>query len=307
MPRSRRNRPWKPRRRKPIPPNPTVYHLDTFSLEDVRQWKRGQDEFVRVYWNWYSQLAHQRSRILPKLKAALSDAAVGPLDFNGYQRAVKYKWALEPLSVRGSLLDEVGGRFNIGEIDRTKFTPFPALYLGEDKMTALQELFQVDPQGQGELTAEELALTDPGSVACVSTYGSLEKYIDLGQPERLKPFVDLLKDFGVSEDLVKAGQKIGINISVTRNVETLMTTLTYPDWRAYPQHVDVPANCQLFGQLVAESGIEGIKYPSKYAGKSCLAIFPQNFAGTDSFVQLKDQTPPGVAPIRLDSDNPAQI
>src|ERR1035441_1369950 len=173
------------------PPNPTVYHLDTFSLEDVRQWKKGQGEFVRVYWNWYSQLAPQRSRILPNLKAPLSDAAVGRFDFNGYQRAVKYKWALEPLSVRGSLLDEVGGRFNIGEIDRTKFTPFPALYLGEDKMTALQELFQVDPQGQGELTAEELALTNPGSVACVSTYGSLEKYIDLGQPERLKSFVDL--------------------------------------------------------------------------------------------------------------------
>ena len=285
------------------PPNPTVYHLDTFSLEDVRQWKKGQDEFVRVYWNWYSQLAHQRSRILPKLKAALSDAAVGPFDFNGYQRAVKYKWALEPLSVRGSLLDEVGGRFNIGEIDRTKFTPFPALYLGEDKMTALQELFQVDPQGQGELTAEELALTNPGSVACVSTYGSLEKYIDLGQPERLKSFVDLLKDFGVSEDLVKAGQKIGININVTRNVETLMTTLTYPNWRAYPQHVDVPAYCQLFGQLVAEAGIERIKYPSKYEDKNCLAIFPQNFSGTDSFVALNDDTPQEVIKRKIDSTN----
>lgn len=301
MPRSRRNRPWKPRRRKPLPQNPTVYHLDTFSLEDVRRWQQGQDEFKRVYWDWYSQLAYQRSKILPEIKAALVEAAVGPFDFNPYQRAVKYKWSLDPLSVQGSLLDEVGGRFNIGAIDRTKFTPFPALYLGEDKMTALQEMFQVDPQGKDEFTAEELALTSPDSETCVAVFGSLETIIDLSQPDRLKDCVDLIKDFEVSNDLVRAGKKLGININVVLDVPTLMTTLTYPDWRAFPQHVDVPANCQIFGQLASEAGIEGIKYPSKYAGRNCLAVFPQNFRGRDSFVELKDQPPPGVTRTRLDS------
>lgn len=301
MPRSRRNRPWQPRRRRPVPQNPTVYHLDTFSLEDVRRWKQGQDEFKRVYWEWYSQLAFQRSKVLSEIKAALVEAAVGPFDFNDYQRAVKYKWSFDPLSVRGSLLDEVGGRFNIGEIDRTKFTPFPALYLGEDKMTALQEMFQVDPLGRDGLTAEELALTTPDSEANVAVFGSLETIIDLSQPSRLKKAVDLIKDFHVTDDLVKDGRKLGININVVVDVPTLMSTLTYENWRAFPQHVDVPANCQIFGQLVSEAGIEGIKYPSKYAGKNCLAVFPQNFRGKDSFVELKDQTPPGVDRRRLDS------
>lgn len=307
MPRSRRNRPWKPRRRKPIPPNPTVYHLDTFSLEDVQRWKQGQDEFKRVYWDWYSQLAFQRSKILPEIKTALAEAAIGPFDFNDYQRAVKYRWSLDPLSVRGSLLDEAGGRFNIGDIDRTKFTPFASLYLGEDKMTALQEMFQVDPQGEGEFTAEELALTNPGSETCVATFGSLETIIDLSQPNRLKDFVDLIKGFTVSEELVRAGRKLGINVNVVLEVTQLLLTLTTPNWRSFPEHVDVPANCQIFGQLVSEAGIEGIKYPSKYAGKSCLAVFPQNFRGKDSFVELKDQPPPGVTRTRLDSntvDNP---
>ena len=66
------------------------------------------------------------------------------------------------------------------------------------------------------------------------------------------------------------------------------------------QH-DVPAPCQLFGQLVAKVGIEGIVYPSKFGGKDCLAIFPQNFEGADVFVQLDDPAPPGVQVRRLDA------
>lgn len=294
MPRSRRNRPWKPRRRR------TFIHLDTFSLKDVLEGKRAQEEFIKVYWDWFNELAYQRSQVVSQLKGALTEAAIGPFDFPNYYRTVKYKWSHDPLSVRGSVLD-VGGRFNFGEIDRIKFPPFPCLYLGADRITAFQELFQVPPDGRQGLAPQDLALSIQSSVTSLSVFGSLDTILDLTQPDRLRDFVHLIKDFKIKESIVKAGEKIRVKVNAVQTVPSLMNALLYPNWRAYPMHVDVPATCQIFGQLVFEAGIEGIRYPSKYDGKDCLAIFPQNFRGKDSFVQLKDQPPPGVIRTRLDS------
>jgi hypothetical protein len=307
MPRHRRFRGWQqPPRRKRTSENPTVYHLDSFSLEDVRQWKHGQEQFIRVHWEWYSELAHQRSQILPELKSSLSEAATGPWLFSDYQRAVKLKWADDPLSVKGSI-SHIGGRFNIGDIDRTKFSLFPALYLAKDKAAVLQELFQVDPAGREGLTAEELALSESQSVALISCFGSLETLIDLSQPDRLKKFIKLIENFTISEHLVNEGKKLGIQISNVFDSSTLLAALLYPNWRDFPMHVDVPSSSQIFGQLVAETGIDGIKYPSKYDGKDCLAIFPQNFRSDDSFVQIMDETQPSLVRKRLDANNSSQI
>jgi RES domain-containing protein len=280
--------------------SPTIYHLDKFSLEDVQRWKRGQEEFIRFYWDWYTELAFQRGKIMPKIKAALLEASTGPFEFSGYQRAVKYRWSNDPLSVAGSILD-IGGRFNIGDIDRQKFPIFPALYLGEDRSTAMQELLQVDPKGAGGLSAEELALTDGASISVVSVYGSLETVIDLEKPQRLKAFVDLIKDFKTSDSILRAGKKLKIEVRTARIVDELMSTLLDIEWRKLPMHVDVPGNPQIFGQLISEAGIEGISYPSKYPGKKCLVVYPQNFHGPDSFVQLADVAPKEIKRIRLDS------
>lgn len=57
---------------------------------------------------------------------------------------------------------------------------------------------------------------------------------------------------------------------------------------------DIPANCQIFGQLVANAGIEGILYPSKFTNKKCLAIYPQNF-DSESFVKVEGDAPEGAA------------
>ncbi len=64
--------------------------------------------------------------------------------------------------------------------------------------------------------------------------------------------------------------------------------------------VDIPANSQLFGQLVVRAGIEGIVYPSKFNDRDCLAVFPQNFSGTGSFVELLDTPPAQTVTRRLD-------
>lgn len=72
-----------------------------------------------------------------------------------------------------------------------------------------------------------------------------------------------------------------------------------PHWRAWCMQFDIPANCQIFGQLVASSGIEGILYPSKFSKKkNCLAIYPQNF-DSSSYVAIEGDMPEG-ALSRLD-------
>ena len=47
-------------------------------------------------------------------------------------------------------------------------------------------------------------------------------------------------------------------------------------------------------------GIQGIVYASSKNSKKCLAVFPQNFAETDSFVELVGALPDSVKIKRLD-------
>ncbi len=296
---------WNQKPRPPVHPplKKASYNLDIFTLADIRQGKARQQALSRFHWGQYSEFAYQRSLILDEIKKALMAAAVKPWPFSDFQRAVKYKWAFDPLSFEGSVKD-IGGRFNIGNIDRTKFPPFPALYLGQNKDTALQEMLQFDTSGKSGLTAQELALTNPDSIAFVNTFGSLESVIDLDLPDNLKSFIDLIKDFKYSKALQDEAKKIGITIEINdtavRSIEQLLSAVYEPNWRSLPMHMDVPASCQIFGQLVSEAGIEGIHYKSKYTKKSCLAIFPQNFLSVDSFVELKDQCPPEVKNRRLE-------
>lgn len=300
MPRRRKVRNGFPGPPKRQPNNPTVYHFDTFSVEDVRRWKQGQDEFKRIYREQYNELAYQRSQIIDEINQSLNGAAIGPVEFSEFQRAVKYKWSLDPLSIRGSVLEQ-GGRFNIGQIDNTRFPPFPALYLGKDRDTALQEIIQSDLKASSALSPQELALTDSASISIVSVFGSLETIIDLYQPERLQGLVDLIKEFKVSPSIKADGKKVGLQLAEVMDVTQLLSALYDPNWRGYPLHLDLPSGSQTFGQLVYGAGIEGIRFKSKYSEKPCLAVFPQNFRNPDSFVQLMDEAPKDIKCKRLDS------
>jgi len=42
-------------------------------------------------------------------------------------------------------------------------------------------------------------------------------------------------------------------------------------------------------------------YLSKLTGESCIAVYPRNFAVTDSFIQLDDEAPHPSVPNRIDS------
>src|SRR6266487_1564176 len=104
--------------------------LEFGRLEDIPKSKAYYRQFLKYHWEYYSELAFQRSQIYEALKSSLRERT-SPFQFSHWQRAVKYKHALDPLSAKGSLTDP-GGRFNTGDIDPAQFMVFPGLYLASD-------------------------------------------------------------------------------------------------------------------------------------------------------------------------------
>lgn len=289
---------------KHLPPqaSSTFVLLDQFSVDDIHKWIAFKDLFLKYHWDYYNDLSYQRSKIADKIRKSLLGAAQKTFMFEKWQRAVKYKYANEPFSVAGSLIDP-GGRFNIGDINPSQFPPFPALYLASDKDTALQELLsqKIDPkQGIPKLDPLDFALTRHESIAIVSLSGSIDSIINLKEPKDLQPFVDLIKDFSVPDFLKKTSKIIGEREpELIRTVSKLKDSLLDPNWRLWPMQFDVPVASQIFGQLVSEAGIEGILYTSKFTCNDCLAIFPQNFE-ENSFIRLDDKAPKETKICRLD-------
>lgn len=281
---------------------PSFILLDQFSVKDIHKWIAVRDDLLKYQWDYYKDFAYQRSKISDKIRGSILEAAEKTFKFEKWQRAVKYKYTLEPLSVIGSLIDP-GGRFNIGDISPLQFPPFPALYLAVDKDTSFQELLckKIDPSQKNH--SLDLALTNPQSISVVSVSGSLDSVINLKEPKKLQPFIDLIKGFPISNGLKKAAKKIReVEPSLIQTVPRLLEALSDLNWRRWPMQFDVPATPQIFGQLVVDAGVEGILYTSKFTGKDCLAIFPQNF-NEGSSVQLDDDGPAETKIRRLDSKN----
>jgi hypothetical protein len=280
-----------------------TYILEQGSLRDLNRAKKRTDVYLEYYWKHYSELAYQRSLIEDDLRQALNESCTRDFEFERWQRAVKYKYSLDPLSTVGSVSD-LGGRFNTGEGVNQNLPQFPALYLAADKDTALQEtLGQVLVEGS-DLSPRELALTNPQSETIVSVSGRLEQVFDVGKIVSLRRFVNLIKGFKLSRDVLKLARDLGLGApEIVTKPSLLRKTLLEDNWRALPRWFDVPSNSQIFGHLVFTAGIEGIIYPSKLTGQECMCIFPRNFAGTSSFVEIDDPAPAGVKATRLDDSN----
>jgi hypothetical protein len=69
----------------------------------------------------------------------------------------------------------------------------------------------------------------------------------------------------------------------------------------YPSQYEIPANPQVFGRLLLDAGFDGVLYPSTKGPKSCIALFPDNFARSDSYLEVADEGPPSAGVLRLDS------
>lgn len=277
--------------------------LEAGTLAEMQATKNRTDNLLKYHWDYYSELARQRSLIQDEIKAALIQKSV-PYEFKKWQRALKYKYGLHPLSTVGSLSD-IGGRFNTGKNVNSEVPSFPGLYLAKNKDTALQEhLGQEATKRTSKLNARELALINPASEVIVSVSGNLDKVFDLTNSNNLTPFFKLIKNFSLSKELIELSRElVEKEPSTVKTKKVLLDTLLDPHWRIMPTCYDVPSNSQIFGHLIYMAGIEGILYPSKFTSAPCLTIYPENFSETDSFIVLDDEVPHPKIPKKLDSTN----
>jgi len=297
-----------PRRHSPQLPSSegrVNYILESVTLDQIVRDKAYHEAVRKFWWRFYSELAYQRAQIVDELRSALSRNVRRDFQFDHWQRAARWKYSLHPLCTLGSV-KYGGGRFNVGEIDPSRFTAFQALYLAENKGTALQEALGQAALPHRGLTPSEIALTNPQSEVIVSISGMLEEVIDLTHPTSLQEFVNLVGSLKVSPSLLREAAKINFDttrIRSTSNIDELLGSLLAPNWRQFPQMVDLPSSSQVFGELVRSARIGGVLYPSKLNKKKCLAIFPSNFKGTSSFLTLDDEPPTSSVVSRIDSSN----
>lgn len=279
--------------------------LDQFSLKDIRLWTQRHNFLMDYYWEHYSYFAHRRSLIMASLKEALLSSCQ-PFAFKDWQRVIDYQFSMRPLSTKGSILNSPGGRFNIGNIDQTKFPTFGALYLAENREIAYKEKYDLYPATSSSgLTADELTLTSRESTTIIAVAGEINCLIINAQ--NLKKFYDLIKEIKLSRHLMQSAKRLNIPLMHhVKNLKQLIKTILEPNWKQLPMIFGIPSNSQILGQICFTAGIEGILYPSKINNeKNCLAIFPNNFINSNSFVEIQGKFPIDLKPVykRLDSKN----
>ena len=137
----------------------------------------------------------------------------------------------------------------------------------------------------------------------MSVSGKLESVLDIRERSNLTPFVNLVKGFRLPKSLVQQARRVREQLRLVQTAKELGDALEGRAWRNWPMVYDVPATCQVFGGLVKDAGIEGIQYNSAITESECLAIFPQNFLNSSSFLQLDDPAPAEKVQSRIDSSN----
>lgn len=293
------------KRRRPRPPTriapssagdasgPGLVELGRFSHVSLSRWLEAAEKLSRLQTSLYFDLEPARKAQSARLLAALRFAARRRFEFSDWCRIVDYRYSLTPLSVAGSL--RVGGRFNIGsDLEPAAFTPFPALYVAENFETAMREKFGRAPASSG-LAPNELALRKPTSFAQVRLHGIVEGVLDLGDAASLSAFVRVLATFKMPRRVHEVARALGLRVpGMIRTVSTLQRQLLDPNWRMVPMQYDLPSNSQVFARIAVAAGLHGILYRSaRTESGQCLALFPQNWRGSESRIEVSDPGPAG--------------
>lgn len=288
-----------------LTPEKRVEHLlEEGSLRSLVEGKTLNQAHIKYQWDFYSELAYQRSLIQDQLMMSLQESAISGYKFDAWQRVTRWKYSSHPFSTVGSLVSW-GGRFNIGQDISPGGTlkTFQALYLAQSQATA-----QVEALGGGvinsALSIEDVALANKNSFACVSVSGALDRMLDLTDKANLVKFAKLISKFKVPKTIVDSAAQLNIPPpTLIKSPGPLLKSLLIENWRKGPSQFDIPANSQIFGQLVYLAGIDGIIYPSSKTGEKCLAIFPSNFDGRNSHLRLDDEPPEKWTPRIISSEN----
>ena len=304
------------RRRKPTLPNrqapqasdlglPTLGVLDEFTRASLAQWRAAGRNLERFSQTMFFDLERHRAQHSGELLDAIRSSSKGPFKFQGWARLVDYQFSNQPLSMEGSLKGD-GGRFNIGRtLNPASYTPFPALYVAEDFPTAFRERFGIDKlSGAGGLAASELVLRRENSFSSVALNICVETLIDVGDLESLKATADVLRRFQMPKSIPAQARLVRLRVpGLVRTPQGLQRQLLSANWRVEPTQYDLPSNSQIFGRLCTAAGMHAILYPSvRDSAKRCLALLPQNWKGSSSFVELEGPVPQEVRQRRLDGN-----
>ena len=262
-------------------------YKNPFSIKEMKRFSQVKEFFLDEY-NYY---LNEREKIAKDIYFALNHK-VKSYKFKNWVRLVSAKYANNPLSCVGSVKNATGGRFNVGNINKDRFPIFPALYIGNEKRTCIEEIY----------SGMEGFLDNKKSESFVQINGHIHYVLDLTKKSTLSMFVKVIKKISLSKSLKDKTKKLKLETGSIQNITQLKKTLYDINWRREPNLYDLPASSQIFGQLVKNAGIEAILYQSTKNSKKglCLAIFPENFENSDSYVEL-DHPPQYVINKRMDS------
>ena len=235
----------------------------------------------------------------PELSEALGAHGQLAQAIEGWTRIVDYRYSLEPLSAKGSI--EKGGRFNIGkDLDFDRFAPFPALYIASNYDTAYAECFGPPVPG-AELQPHEFALRKSNSFTSVALKGQINGLFDLRQPSSVKEFAQIIGKFRMTRELQQMARQLDMKGPLLIHSAKGMHKGLLSNWREMPIQHGLPSNSQVFSRFVKQAGFEGIIYPSTKGEGECIALFPDQLEGSDSYLELSDKPPEQVSITRLDS------
>jgi len=248
-------------------------------------------EFLSDEYKYYCE---ERKKIQKEIDFALNDKIIS-YSYKNWFRLVSTKYSNDPLSCKGAMKNETGGRFNIGNIDKDQFSTFPALYIGNEKETCIKEIYS---------GMEDFFKAKKGE-AFFRVSGCINSVLDLTKKGSLNKFVKTIKKINLSEPLRKKAKRLKLKErNSIQNVTQLKNRIYDINWKHEPNLLGIPSTSQIFGRLVKGAGIEAILYRSTKKAKKglCLAIFPENFEYSDSSIELKD-TSNNMKNIRIDSEN----
>ncbi len=207
-----------------------IYQLEKLTTKDLEKWTKRSKE-IKDYVNQnYDFFATERSRIFLDLKNTLLRNC-STHSFNNWQRLVSWKYTLHPLSTTGSSEHAVGGRFNYGKIDPSRFPYFGALYIAEDRDTAFREKYGISKTGSTTgLTEEELALTKKSSETIISVDGDIYNVLDITNKDTLNDYFNLIKTIKLPTSISKKAKRIKFTpMKEVKDLDGLFKTIYSPD------------------------------------------------------------------------------
>ena len=272
--------------------------LDAFTLDNLNQWRAASKALDEYHLRFYYELEGQRKTHQGDLIRALEPAVLNSIEFQKWIRICTWTFSYNPYSSIGSTT-QVGGRFNIGEmIDAVGDSPFPALYIAEDRDTAYREKFGVTPRkSSAELSPLDFAVIPRVSTTSVFFHGVIHNVIDITKQSNLAEFCKIIAKFKMSPGVLRLAKKAQqAPMELIKDPKKLIASFHQIEWRAWGTQLGIPSNSQVFGRFVYEGSYSGILYRSVRGKGRCLALFPENLVQGDSSLSLVDNPPASTIP-----------